>query len=200
MVRLTLTREVAARYALLALTARSKKVRFDVDLQVGEARDEVCIFRLPGEHVCKVLYIDGSDLDNTLEWRSNLRKYCGGDFGGAVPAILALIENQIREGEELVIVGYSRGASIAVAVGELSDKERYVVTVGDPGLATSDENNVTSLFNQFDFVYGLVGDPTGEKHQVSHARWRWDGWALKVDDVGRHTNYQDTLVDDAQGT
>ena len=199
---MALQKEDAAKYALLAMTAHRKKVRFEVDTTVGEAHDEVYLTHL--DDGSALVYIDGSDLDNTLEWRNNLQVWCGADFGGAVGRISQIIDEHVGS-EKCIIVGYSRGASIAVAVGALSEKETYVVTIGDPALVQSDETNVTALTNQFDFVYGLCGIPVGEPTEggrraplvTSNARWRRSGWKVWLDDVGRHTNYEHTLVDEA---
>ena len=193
----SLSKQEASKFALLALTARQKRVPFEAALTVGKAEDEVFFIR--PEKNTLIVFIDGSDLDNISEWRNNIEKYVGGTFGGAVPEICQLLESKVREGDFCVIVGYSRGASIAIAVGETSEREHYVVTVGDPGLATSEEKNVTSLFNQFDVVYGLVSRPTGEAHCVSSARWKREGWRISIEDVGIHTNYGTTLVDEASG-
>ena len=200
---MALNKEDAAKYALLAMSAHRKKVRFEVDTSVGDARDEVYLTHL--DDGSALVYIDGSDLDNTAEWRNNLRTWCGGTFGGAVEKIRDLIDDHVKD-EKCIIVGFSRGASIAVAVGALSQKDTFVVTVGDPALAQSSEDNVTPLTNQFDFVYGLCGVPTGEPTDpdgrraplvTSNARWRRSGWKVWLDDVGRHMNYETTLVDEA---
>ena len=64
--------------------------------------------------------------------------------------------------------------------------ENHVVTIGDPGLATSGEKNIASLYNQYDIVYGMVAEPTGVQYSVSKW-WQYYG----------HMSYGKSLKDEA---
>ena len=160
---------------------------------IGDAGDELWL--LPHETTLLV-YIGGSD--SWAEWKDNVREFVGDTgFAGATVAASAILKSEAASFARVVLVGYSRGASIALAVANaIPAVVSAVVTLGDPGLVTHCSTPVCSLFNEFDFVYGIAGPPVGVRHQLSHARLQRRGWTLALVDVGIHTNYGVTLADE----
>jgi len=195
---MSLSREDASWYALCALEAAADPAILAQERAVvGEAQDEALLLRVrPGEWV---LYVGGSDLDNTAEWVHNVAVAVGmSTFAGVVKELQELLSRHVLEEDLCVFVGYSRGAAIVLALANATHKEDYVVTLGDPGLVQADrDDHVTALRNQFDLVFGLVGEVAGDELVVSHAHVARKGWFFTVKDVGTHLNYRETLTDDA---
>jgi len=194
MVAKRLGKNDACKYALTCITAKQRGVRWNACHVVGEYDDDVYVKQFK-ERKEAIVYIDGTN--SIEEWTGNILAPTG-DFGGAEDEICEILKSLHASGfDTIILVGYSRGASIAVKVGDISDYETYVVTIGDPGLCVSTEENITCLYNQYDIVFGLWMPPSGKHEQVSSLKYRWNGWGVTCEDIGTHMNYGETLQNEA---
>jgi hypothetical protein len=193
-----LSKEDAAKYAALALEAAAARGPVVERRKLGPAQDEVLLARC--SNGAWLLYVGGSDLDNSQEWLHNAAVFLGRDsFAEIVQELKTLLlSHHVTAAETCVFVGYSRGAAIVLALAEASHKDDFVVTLGDPGLVRpAEDEHVTALRNQFDALFGIIAQPAGTHEQVSTARLTRTGWNFHLTDVGGHLNYPTTLQNEA---
>ena len=194
-----LSKNDAAFYGLLALQAYGQQSSALVVErgQVGVTLDEYILCRLAAGHW--VLYVQGSDVDSLTEWIHNAKVAMNrADFRHVIDDLKRVLNQYVRFTDRCILVGHSRGAAICLSLADEIDLDDSVVTMGDPGLVQAkDDSHVTSLRNQFDLVYGLVGTPSGQELMVSKMHLARKGWWLSVKDIGGHTNYDQTLKDEA---
>lgn len=193
-----LSKTNAAKYALVALEiAQDKQAPVWTRQKVGPVSDEAVLARL--SNGAWLLYIDGSDMDTPWEWMHNAG-VCADllSFDSVVKDLQTLLAEFVSREDLCVFVGFSRGAAIVLSLAQATNKDDHVITLGDPGLVRpSDDGNVVSLRNQFDLLYGIIGNPVGDEHDVSQAYVTRTGWRFELQDVGYHTNYVETLKNEA---
>lgn len=192
-----LSRARASTYAALVLHASNDpNAPVCVRRCVGPEDDEV-ILTLASDGMW-LLYVGGSDTDNFTEWLHNAAVAVGaGSFDAVVNDLRILLKENVPPESSCTFVGYSRGAAIVLALADATDKDDYVITLGDPGLVLADDpSNVTALYNEFDMVFGLVRTASGTHEQVSKTNICRKGWFFEISDFGTHTNYAKTLQDE----
>ena len=168
---------------------------------VGPHEDEMCMDQFAQR---LVVYFGGTD--SLAEWGSNaalLRSERDVDAASddAFACFLERMLARVCLWPRLLVVGFSRGAAIAVRFGEtVSEQLRAphslrIVTVGDPGLvlARSGDLQITSVCNDGDAIYGLVREPSGAQVRVRLAPTQWCGDA--VCGHGRYPRYTPEAVE-----
>ena len=182
----------------------------------GPAGDEVYFGQMHMDgHTIKVVYISGSS--SASEWVNNISgAFSSSAFGDVVESIKSTCINLGYTGANVIMVGYSRGATLASLVCDREDANFNIaglISLGSPGTAGADARQevfVCDFSGNRDFIDKLPF--YGYEESVSHynetlkkgkaynsTKWYWQGWSLrsrtvvKYENVG-HLDYETGLM------